>query len=121
MKMKMADGMTEREALKSLANEVSGILGMPGLREAIGNTNVAVLKDRLENARAALAVTPADGVKASSRIERAKAIREEQQCSVREAVRLERAEFLTTEIQSAVNIKDLKMILLSIVNYRHSA
>jgi len=63
----------------------------------------------------------ADGMTERSRIERAKAIREEQQCSLQEAVRLERAEFLTTEIQSAVNIEDLKMILLSIVNYRNSA
>jgi len=53
--------MTEHEALKSLSNEVSGLLGMPGLREAIGNTNLAVLRDRLENAQAALAAAPAVG------------------------------------------------------------
>lgn len=56
----------------------------------------------------------------SRQIDRAKTIREERQCSVQEAVRLERVEFLAAQIQSAATVEDLKPILLSIVQYRHA-
>lgn len=55
------------------------------------------------------------------RIERAKAIRDERQCSVQEAVRLERIEFLTTQIHSATTVDDMKPILLSIIRYGNHA
>lgn len=53
-----------------------------------------------------------------SRIERAKTIREEQQCSLQEAVRLEQIEYLTAQIESAATVEDLKPILLSLVRGR---
>jgi len=55
------DGERERklvEALRSLRNECSGAVGiaLPELHVALGNTNVACLKRRIEEADAALAL-----------------------------------------------------------------
>lgn len=48
-----------RDALFKLTNECSGALSMPGVREAIGNTNHSVLWMRVDEARAALAALAA--------------------------------------------------------------
>ena len=59
----MADQATDTAsaALLKLRNEVAGIIGLAEyeLRQAVGNTNVNVLRLRLEEADAALALLPA--------------------------------------------------------------
>ncbi len=62
---KWSDLQTEnaqlREALASLANEVSGMIGIiePVIRVAAGNTNFVCLENRMKEARAILAAVKA--------------------------------------------------------------
>jgi hypothetical protein len=63
-RMRQVDRLQEqvrmlREALDSLMHEVCGWLGLYGeyLRPYSGNTNIAVMKHKVEQARAALAAT----------------------------------------------------------------
>ena len=48
--------MNERDALRGLTNEVNGLLGIAdqGIGEAVGWTNLAVLKDKIAKAEQAL-------------------------------------------------------------------
>jgi predicted negative regulator of RcsB-dependent stress response len=63
---------TLRQALKNLCGIVGGSLGYaePEMREAIGNTNIAVMELRLKEAEAALSQLPTPAQAASMPVEK---------------------------------------------------
>lgn len=52
----------------------------------------------------------------SRRIDRAKAIREERECSLQEAVAVEQYEFVTRQIAAVKSLEDVKAILQTLLN-----
>ena len=55
------------------------------------------------------------------RIDRAKAIREERQCSLQEAVAVEQYEYLTDLLKAAKSLEDVKAILQTLLNRQFCA